>query len=61
MGRNRHKRKNSHVVIVTSDAADIRMKQFRIRPWMLQTIIIIVCIFVCVCVCVCVCAYLWGH
>lgn len=46
MGRNRHKRKNSHVVIVTSDAADIRMKQFRIRPWMLQTIIIIVCIFV---------------
>lgn len=46
MGRNRHKRKNSHVVIVTSDAADMRMKQFRIRPWILQTIITIFCICV---------------
>lgn len=46
MGRKKHKRKNSHVVIVTSDAADIRMKQFRVRPWLLQTVIIFVCILV---------------
>lgn len=46
MGHNRHKRKNSHVVIVTSDAADARMKQFRIRPWILQTLVIIVCVMV---------------
>lgn len=46
MGRNRHKRKNSHVVIVTSDAADSRMKQFRIRPWILQAIIIVLCIVI---------------
>lgn len=42
--RRRHKRKNSHVVIVTSDAADVRMRQFRIRPWILQTFIIILCV-----------------
>lgn len=46
MGRKRHKRKNSHVVIVTSDAADVRMRQFRIRPWILQTFTIIVCVLV---------------
>jgi len=46
MGRNRHKRKNNHVVIVTSDAADVGVKQFRIRPWMMQTIIIILCIII---------------
>ncbi len=46
MGRNRHKRKNNHVVIVTSDSADVGAKQFRIRPWMLQTIIIILCVII---------------
>ena len=44
MRRKRHKRKNNHVVIVTSDAADARMKQFRIRPWILQTLVIIFCV-----------------
>ena len=46
MGRNRHKRKNSHVVIVTSDAADAGMRQFRIRPWILQAIILALCIVI---------------
>ena len=46
MAHNRHKRKNNHVVIVTSDSADIRMKQFRIRPWILQTIIIVLCVII---------------
>lgn len=46
MGHNGHKRKNNHVVIVTSDATDARMRQFRIRPWILQTIIIFQCIII---------------
>ena len=46
MGRTRHKRKNSHVVIVTSDAAESGMKQFRIRPWMLHVIIVALCIII---------------
>lgn len=44
MGRKRHKRKNSHVVLVTSDAVDAKLKQFRVRPWILQMIIVIFCI-----------------
>lgn len=44
MGRKRHKRKNSHVVLVTSDAVDAKLRQFRIRPWILQTVIVIFCI-----------------
>lgn len=44
MGSKRHKRKNSHVVLVTSDAADAGLTQFRIRPWILQTIIVILCV-----------------
>lgn len=46
MGRNRHKRKNSHVVIVTSDAADSGIRQFRIRPWILQAIIVVLCVII---------------
>ena len=46
MGRNRHKRKNNHVVIVTSETTDSRMKQFRIRPWFLQTVIVVLCIII---------------
>lgn len=46
MGNRKHRRKNNHVVIVTSDAADSRMKQFHIRPWMLKTIIVILCIII---------------
>lgn len=46
MGHNGHKRKSNHVVIVTSDATDVKMKQFRVRPWILQTVIIIQCIII---------------
>lgn len=46
MGRKGHKRKNNHVVIVTSDAANAGMRQFRIRPWILQTIILILCVII---------------
>lgn len=44
MESKKHKRKSSHVVIVTSDAADASVKQFRIRTWLSQTLIIIGCI-----------------
>ena len=43
MRRRRHKRKNSHVVIVTSDAADAVTKQFRIRTSIAQTLTLLLC------------------
>ena len=46
MGRRRHKRKNSHVVIVTSDAVDARIRQFRVRPWLVETFVILVCVVI---------------
>ena len=44
MGRRRHKRKNSHVVIVTSDAVDAKTRHFRIRSWIVETFTILLCI-----------------
>ncbi len=41
-----HKRKKNHVVIVTSDAVDANVKQFRIRPWMVQVITGIICVLI---------------
>lgn len=46
MQRDKHKRKMNHVVIVTSDAVDANVKQFRIRPWMLQVVILVLCIVI---------------
>lgn len=46
MGRKRHKRKNSHVVLVTSESVDAKLKQFRIRPWIVQTIIVFFCVMI---------------
>lgn len=46
MQTRKHKRKTNHVVIVTSDAVDANVKQFRIRPWILQVIILILCIII---------------
>lgn len=46
MGRIRHKRKNSHVVIVTSDAVEAGVRQYKIRPWVLQTIILVLCVII---------------
>ena len=46
MGRIRHKRKNNHVVIVTSDAVDAQVKQYRIKPWALHLIIFVLCIII---------------
>ena len=42
----KHKRKMNHVVIVTSDAVDANVKQFRIRPWVLKVIIFVLCVII---------------
>jgi len=42
----KHKRKTNHVVIVTSDAVDGKMKQFKIKPWMMQVLVGVLCIVV---------------
>ncbi len=45
MERKKHKKRN-HVIIVTSDAVDADAKQFRIKPWLLQMIIIVGCVMI---------------
>ena len=42
----KHKQKKNHVVIVTSDAEDAKVKQFQIRPWLFWLVIITVCLVV---------------
>ncbi len=42
----KHKRKTNHVLIVTSDAVDANVKQFRIKPWMSQVLISVFCVLV---------------
>ena len=44
MERKKHKHQNNHVIIVTSDAVDANVKQFRIKPWLLQVLIIAGCV-----------------
>lgn len=38
--------KKNHVVIVTSDAADASVKQFRIKNWVVCVIVIILCVLI---------------
>lgn len=42
----KHKRKLNHVVIVTSDAVDAGVKQFRFSPWVIRTIIGVLCVII---------------
>lgn len=44
MLRKKHKRKISHVVLVTSDATDASVRQFRIRSWALWILICVLCV-----------------
>ncbi len=46
MKKIRHKRKNSHVVIVTSDAVNADVRQYRIKPWVWQAIILTLCVII---------------
>lgn len=42
----KHKRKLNHVVIVTSDAVDAGVKQFRFSPWVIRVIIGVLCVII---------------
>ncbi len=46
MESKKHKRKTNHVVIVTSDAADASVKQFRISPWVVWLVVAVLCILI---------------
>lgn len=46
MRRARHKRKNSHVLIVTSDAVDAGVRQYKIRPRLLKGVTLIFCVLI---------------
>lgn len=40
------KQKKNHVFIVTSNAADAKVNQFQIRPWLLWLIVVTICVVV---------------
>lgn len=42
----KQKQKKNHVVIVTSDADDAKVKQFQIRPWLLWLMIVTLCLVI---------------
>lgn len=44
MGRVRHKRKSRQLLLVTSDAVDAGVKQYRIHPGFLYTLILVFCV-----------------
>lgn len=46
MRRARHKRKSNPVLIVTSDAVDAGVKQYKIRPHLLRGVILVFCIMI---------------
>lgn len=46
MESQKQKQKTNHVVIVTSDAADASVKQFRIKSWMIWLVVVIICILI---------------
>ncbi len=46
MQKNRHKRKTRHVVIFTSDSVGANVRQFRVKPWIVKTLIAVFCIIV---------------
>ena len=39
MKRRKHKRRLNHVLILTSDAADANVKQFRVRAWIVEVVV----------------------
>ncbi len=44
MRRKKHKRKSHHVLIVTSDAVDSGVKQYRIHPGFLYALLLVLCV-----------------
>ncbi len=46
MKRRKHKRRLNHVLILTSDAADANVKQFRVRAWIVEVVVFLLCVLV---------------
>ena len=46
MKRRKHKRRLNHVLILTSDAADANVKQFRVRAWIVEVVALLLCVLV---------------
>ncbi|MBQ7775218.1 MAG: M23 family metallopeptidase [Lachnospiraceae bacterium] len=46
MDSKKQKQKVNHVVIVTSEAADASVKQYRIKPWLFWTVVIVICVII---------------
>ncbi len=46
MEPNKQKQKKNHVFIVTSNAADAKVNQFQIRPWLLWLIVVTICVVI---------------
>ncbi|MBQ7924797.1 MAG: peptidoglycan DD-metalloendopeptidase family protein [Lachnospiraceae bacterium] len=42
----KHRRKDNHVIIVTSEAVDASVKQIRIRPWIMKCMILVLCLVI---------------
>lgn len=46
MKRVRHKRRNHHMLLMTSDSVDAEIKQYHLHPWLLYGLLLIACIAV---------------
>ncbi len=46
MEPNKQKHKKNHVFIVTSDAADAKVNQFQVRPWLLWLMVVTICVVI---------------
>ena len=46
MKRHKHKRKLNHVLILTSDAADANVRQFRVRAWIVEVVVLVLCVLI---------------
>lgn len=40
----KEKHPSDHVIILTSDAADAKVKQYRVRPWIVYAVVVIICV-----------------
>ena len=46
MKRRKHKRRLNHVLILTSDAADANVRQFRVRAWIVEVVVLVLCVLI---------------
>lgn len=46
MKRHKHKRKLNHVLILTSDAADANVRQFHVRAWIVEVVVLVLCVLI---------------